>query len=263
MNNNNGASSNHQNQWDQSHNPWDQQPQGNSYQDQRNFAHDDNSAYNNNFNNPDLYEHETNSHSGVAGRVRQVINNGPDHHSTGANNDLLDMFCGQVDQELVVPKTFYFFFFAAFGSLFPLMAIYFKQMAMSPIQVGCLFGFKPFIEFVAAPFWANVGERFRQTKFILLFSLICWIGFTLGLGFIHPPVHSCLMHNETHLFISKTADNKLQLRSDRIKRGLSRIGSGSEIDTSISSGRPAFERSIVKRDVSGLLFHLIFYVWIL
>ncbi len=129
--------------------------------------------------------------------------------------DFTDMLCGQVNQALVIPKTFYFFFFAAFGSLFPLMAIYFKQMAMSPIQVGFLFGLKPFVEFVSAPFWGHVGSKWRQAKLIFLFSLLCWIAFTLGLGFIHPPVHSCLMHNETHIFFSTTAEQAPRSRTKR------------------------------------------------
>ncbi len=81
---------------------------------------------------------------------------------------------------------------------------------MSAMQIGILFGLKPFVEFVAAPFWAQVGKRWRQTKVILLFSLLCWIATTLAIGFIHPPVHSCLMHNETHLFISKANEASLK-----------------------------------------------------
>jgi hypothetical protein len=51
-------------------------------------------------------------------------------------------------KDLRIPRAFYFFFFAAFGSLSPLMAIYFKQMAFSSTQVGILFGFRPFVEFL-------------------------------------------------------------------------------------------------------------------
>lgn len=40
------------------------------------------------------------------------------------------------NQELRVPKAFYFFFYAAFGSLFPLLAVYFKQMGMNASQVN-------------------------------------------------------------------------------------------------------------------------------
>lgn len=40
-------------------------------------------------------------------------------------------------------------------------------------------------------------------KTILIFSISCWILFTLGVGFIQPPVHSCLMNNGSHIFFEK------------------------------------------------------------
>lgn len=42
----------------------------------------------------------------------------------------------RVNPDLFVSKIFYFFFYSAFGSLFPLMAVYFKQLGMNPIQAG-------------------------------------------------------------------------------------------------------------------------------
>ena len=55
----------------------------------------------------------------------------------------------------------------------------------------------------SVPFWANLAERWRRVKTILLFSISCWILFTLGVGLIQPPVHSCLMHNGSHIFFEK------------------------------------------------------------
>lgn len=177
--------------------------QQDSYQDQQTINNN-----NNNYSNPDLYEHAS------SGRP-----NGGGGTQINYAADIQEMFSGDVNQTLAVPKAFYFFFFAAFGSVFPLMGIYFKQMAMSPIQVGFLLGLKPFVEFIAAPFWTQVGQRWRQTKMILLFSLLCWIATTLAIGFIHPPVHSCLMHNETHLFISKATEMNIGKQGrPRIKR---------------------------------------------
>lgn len=42
-------------------------------------------------------------------------------HKIRGRYDIIEMICGSVDQELLFVKTFYFFFYAAFGSLFPLM----------------------------------------------------------------------------------------------------------------------------------------------
>ena len=53
-----------------------------------------------------------------------------------AINSKLDILWTYVNKELFISKVFYFFFFSAFGSLFPLMAVYFKQLGMNAIQAG-------------------------------------------------------------------------------------------------------------------------------
>ncbi len=187
-----------------------------NYQDQ---------GYSANSNTSDLYEYNNQQQHQQNQQHQQHQQPQASQQQSEFKQEVTDMLCSQVNQALVVPKAFYFFFFAAFGSLFPLMAIYFKQMAMSPMQVGFLFGLKPFVEFFSAPFWGHVGSKWRQAKLIFLFSLLCWIGFTLGLGLIHPPVHSCLMHNETHIFFSTTAD---QVQKNNVKRDLTGLQSSDD-----------------------------------
>ena len=67
-------------------------------------------------------------------------------------------------QELLVCKLFYFCFYAAFGSLFPLMGVYFKQLGMSPLQTGWLIGVRPFIELFSAPFWIEFANQHGRGK---------------------------------------------------------------------------------------------------
>jgi hypothetical protein len=173
-------------------------------------------ASNASFQGNDLYEYEETTTKKVINNAKQFIgsingnSNAKDDHSPNQyNRGVIDSLCVQINQTLLIPKLFYFFFFAAFGSLFPLMAIYFKQMAMSPYQVGILFGFKPFVEFFSVPFWANMSERYRKGKLVLMISLTCWILFTVGVGLIKPPVKYCLMHNETNIFLDNVkSDSK-------------------------------------------------------
>ena len=103
-----------------------------------------------------------------------------------------------MNKELLCCKLFYFFFFGAFGSLFPLLAIYFKQLGMNASQGGILIGFRPFIEFLSVPFWTGLADRWRRGKEMLLFSLLCWVVFTLAIAFVTPPAHKCLVYNGTH-----------------------------------------------------------------
>lgn len=80
-------------------------------------------------------------------------------HKIRGRSDIIEMIFGSVDQELLYVKMFYFFFYSAFGSLFPLMGVYFKQMGMNPFQGGLLIGIRPFVEFLSAPFWGSYADR--------------------------------------------------------------------------------------------------------
>lgn len=80
-------------------------------------------------------------------------------HKIRGKSDVIEYLFGSVDQELLTVKTFYFFFYSAFGSLFPLMGVYFKQMGMNAGQCGLLMGLRPFIEFLSAPFWGSLADR--------------------------------------------------------------------------------------------------------
>lgn len=102
------------------------------------------------------------------------------------------MLFGTIDQELLIVKGFYFCFYSAFGSLFPLMGVYFKQMGMNATQCGFLIGSRPFVEFLAAPFWGSLADRWQRGKLLLLASLAAWILFTVPLGSLQPPATSCM-----------------------------------------------------------------------
>ena len=63
---------------------------------------------------------------------------------------------------------------------------------------------RPFVEFVSAPFWSVVSTRFRQAKNILLMAILSWIIFTVAIGLIKPPPHSCWREmNSTHQIIER------------------------------------------------------------
>ncbi|XP_059478418.1 major facilitator superfamily domain-containing protein 6 isoform X1 [Neocloeon triangulifer] len=142
--------------------------------------------------------------------------------------DIIEMLCGGVDQELLPVKSFYFFFYSAFGSLFPLMGVYFKQMGMNPGQCGVLIGFRPFIEFLAAPFWGSLADRHQKGKQLLLFSLASWIVFTLPLGFIQPPATSCILRRNATDYVLKAPDNPV--RNMRRRREALITSEGGELD---------------------------------
>uniref|UniRef100_A0A3P8V300 Major facilitator superfamily domain containing 6a n=1 Tax=Cynoglossus semilaevis TaxID=244447 RepID=A0A3P8V300_CYNSE len=103
--------------------------------------------------------------------------------------------CLQINSRLLISKIFYFFFYAAYGSLHPLLAVYYKQLGMSPSRSGLLVGIRYFIEFCSAPFWGVVADRFKKGKVVLLFSVLCWLFFNCGIGFVKPASMKCVEVN--------------------------------------------------------------------
>ncbi|KAI5625781.1 major facilitator superfamily domain-containing protein 6-A isoform X2, partial [Silurus asotus] len=102
----------------------------------------------------------------------------------------------RINRYLLVSKVFYFFFYAAYGSLHPLLAVFYKQLGMNPFQSGLVVGIRYFIEFCSAPFWGVVADRYRKGKVVLLFSVFCWLVFNCGIGFVKPASMSCRLENE-------------------------------------------------------------------
>lgn len=159
------------------------------------------------------------------------------------NLPLIDALVQHVNRDLLVSKMFYFFFYSAFGSLFPLMGVYFKQLGMNPSQVGILTGVRPFIEIFSAPFWNNLAERFQKSKALLIFSLFSWIIFTYSLAHIRPPASACIAYNDTdYVLYTPYSENDLrnvdvsqftdEQQKQEAEREANTIMSGSEINSS-------------------------------
>ncbi|XP_034462577.1 major facilitator superfamily domain-containing protein 6-A-like isoform X1 [Hippoglossus hippoglossus] len=102
-----------------------------------------------------------------------------------------ERMCLRINSHLLISKVFYFFFYAAYGSLHPLLPIYYKQLGMSASRSGLLVGIRYFIEFCSAPFWGVVADRFKKGKVLLLFSVLCWLIFNCVIGFVKPAEMTC------------------------------------------------------------------------
>lgn len=93
------------------------------------------------------------------------------------------------------------------------MGVYFKQMGMNASQCGFLIGSRPFVEFLAAPFWGSLADRWQKGKILLLASLSAWIIFTVPLGFIQPPPTSCIEIKNDSVYIKTFERPNIQKRS--------------------------------------------------
>ena len=105
---------------------------------------------------------------------------------------------GNVNPDLLICKTFYFLFYGAFGSLYPLLAVYFKQLGLTATQSGILVGIRPFVEFCSAPMWGGIADTWHKARVMLLFSLGSWLIFTEALAFVKPADSTCVIVNQTN-----------------------------------------------------------------
>ncbi|XP_028404503.1 major facilitator superfamily domain-containing protein 6-like [Dendronephthya gigantea] len=102
------------------------------------------------------------------------------------------------DRTLLTYKAFYFLFFAGFGSTFPYLTIYFKQMGLTASYVGTLSGIRPLVQFVSGPFWAYLADKYQSRKLVLSMSVVAWLIFTLALAFPQPKKTKCEQFNSTN-----------------------------------------------------------------
>ncbi|VDD88283.1 unnamed protein product [Enterobius vermicularis] len=102
----------------------------------------------------------------------------------------------EYDKNLFIARCFYLSYFASYGSLFPLLAIYFKQLGMSAAQAGLLTGCRPFVEIISRPFWSSFAGRFKKGKVLLLFSIVSYILFTWAIGSVQPDTPFCVTKPE-------------------------------------------------------------------
>ncbi|XP_004869024.1 major facilitator superfamily domain-containing protein 6 isoform X2 [Heterocephalus glaber] len=134
--------------------------------------------------------------NGISREPEPLSNETPSSTETSAipeeEIDWIEKHCVKINNDLLISKVFYFFFYSAYGSLYPLLPVYYKQLGMSPSQSGLLVGIRYFIEFCSAPFWGVVADRFKKGKIVLLFSLLCWVLFNLGIGFVKPATLRCV-----------------------------------------------------------------------
>lgn len=151
----------------------------------------------------------------------------PDSLPTRKNEkhrDFLDSLFTNVNYDLLLSKVFYFFFFGAFGCLFPLMAVYFKQLGMNASQAGFLIGVRPFIEFFSAPLWGGIADKWQKGKKLLLFSLFSWVAFMMGLGFVTTPASACLVFDGSNLTLVYPHAGRIPKETSRAKREIQFIG---------------------------------------
>lgn len=76
---------------------------------------------------------------------------------------------------MLLPKAFYFFFFAAMVALYPYLAVYYQSIGLSGAQMGVLMGLPPLVSLLSSPIWGALGDATRRHHQLLIFSILCAI----------------------------------------------------------------------------------------
>lgn len=108
----------------------------------------------------------------------------------------------RINHNRLVSKLFYLFYFSAFGSLWPYLSLYFKQLFISPRQLGIIVAVRAGIQFFFTPIWGVLADKFNKSKCVLLLGLVAWLISTISLAIVpngeEPKV--CFKTNSLSLF---------------------------------------------------------------
>ena len=85
------------------------------------------------------------------------------------------------NKNLIFCKLFYFFYHSALGSLWPYLPLYFRQLFLTPRQVGMIVAFRTITQFLFVPFWCAVAEKYQKHKSLLIVALFAWLFSIIGI----------------------------------------------------------------------------------
>lgn len=91
---------------------------------------------------------------------------------------------GGTDKKLLVSKLFYLFFFSAFGCVSPYLALYFKQIFISPRQLGIIVSIRSFVQFIFAPILSSLAERYNKRLCVILIAILAYTACYVTMPFI-------------------------------------------------------------------------------
>ena len=138
-------------------------------------------------------------------------------------------------KHLVVYKAFYFMFYGAVGSLFPYLAVFYKQLYLSAHQVGFLIGIRPFIQMATAPVWGAIADTYNVKKIILLMSIASWLATNYSISLVRIPPSIACAANETTVRIPPPG----RIRNDGMMSNVTQTSPAVEMGAKRKHGRNA------------------------
>ncbi|XP_006824404.1 major facilitator superfamily domain-containing protein 6-like [Saccoglossus kowalevskii] len=101
----------------------------------------------------------------------------------------------EVNKTFLPVKALYFFYLSGKASLAPYLPIFFKQLGLTTLQVGIIFGLEPFIGFAFKPIWSFISDKLSKHKLFLIVGMLAMGIFTFTCRFVPSYQH---YSNETY-----------------------------------------------------------------
>ena len=121
---------------------------------------------------------------------KEVRKEGTTRESLEKDHDKSHLRCfPTLNRRLIIYKSFYFFFFSAIGSLFPYLAVFYKQLWLSAQETGILIGIRPLIQLFGTPMWGVIADTYKKSRLIFIVSLIAWLVSNYSLSLVSPVFH--------------------------------------------------------------------------
>lgn len=106
----------------------------------------------------------------------------------------------EIDRGFVVSKLFYFFFYTALGALFPFFSLYYKQLWLTPRQVGILLALRPTVKLICLPLWKMITDKYSRPKAVYFISIFGWLIGYYGQTLVYTSDIPCYGLNANHTF---------------------------------------------------------------
>lgn len=97
--------------------------------------------------------------------------------------------CACINRKYIIPKVFYFFYFAGLGAVLPYLPLFYKQLGLPAKKAGIISGIQPFISFLFTPIWGALADRFKKGKLVFTISFMALVA--VGIAFLLTPIPPC------------------------------------------------------------------------
>lgn len=108
---------------------------------------------------------------------------------SGSNNDDHHCVCLSINRKYVIPKLFYFFYFAGLGAVLPYQPLFYKELGIPAKKAGIISGIQPFISFFFTPMWGAVADKYKKGKSVFIMSFVALVA--VGIAYLLTPMPPC------------------------------------------------------------------------